>query len=182
MIRIIIFAAGSIFLLLISLRQLKNPGVHGFYRFFSFEGILALVLLNHPFWFSDPFSPLHLFSWGLLAGSIYTIIAALRMLRRHGSRQEREAMPENFVFENTKYLVDKGIYRYIRHPMYTSLLLLGWGAFCKHPTWLNTVIIVGVTIFMLVCAKVEEQENIAFFGEEYVRYMQKSKKFIPLLL
>ena len=46
-------------------------------------------------------------------------------------------MPENLAFENTVKLVEVGLYRFIRHPMYASLLLLAWGAFLKHPLFLT---------------------------------------------
>ncbi|MCK7540462.1 MAG: hypothetical protein MZV63_61010 [Marinilabiliales bacterium] len=38
-----------------------------------------------------------------------------------------------FRFEKTTELVTSGIYRYIRHPMYSSLLLLAWGIWLKQP-------------------------------------------------
>jgi protein-S-isoprenylcysteine O-methyltransferase Ste14 len=179
MTRLVLFLLGSACLLVLSRKPLKNPGVHGFYRFFVFEGILAIILLNYPFWFTDPFSPLHLFSWMLLAFSVYYIIASLLLLKRHGGQQKRKTMPENFSFENTVHVVDKGLYRYVRHPMYSSLLFLGWGAFCKHPTWLTGTITLCITFFLFAAARVEEKENIQFFGQEYVLYMERSKRFIP---
>ena len=77
MTRIILFVLCSMFFLRISWRALKNPGTHGFYRFFIFEGILLLVLLNHPHWFSDPFSTMHLLSWFFLVLSIVFIVQSL---------------------------------------------------------------------------------------------------------
>jgi len=107
--QLFLFALGSLIIFFLAGRQLKNPGMYGFYSFFVFVGILALLLLNYPYWFIDPFSPLH-------------ILSSLWLLRRYGGRRERINMPENFRFENTLYIVDSGLYRYIRHPMYGSLL------------------------------------------------------------
>jgi len=179
--QLFLFALGSLIIFLLAGRQLKNPGVHGFYRFFVFEGILALLLLNYPYWFIDPFSPLHIFSWILLALSIYFILASLWLLRRHGGRRERMDMPENFGFENTLYIVDSGLYRYIRHPMYGSLLLLGWGAFFKHPSVPAVILVFWITGFLFAAAGVEEKENRKFFGSGYDDYMRRSKMFIPWL-
>ena len=36
---------------------------------------------------------------------------------------------ETFKFEQTGHLVTAGIYRYIRHPLYSALLLLAWPLF-----------------------------------------------------
>jgi len=182
MIRVSFFLLGSLLLLYVSRRSLKNTNVHGFYRFFVFEGILALVLLNHPYWFSTPFSPIHVFSWFLLLCSIAFIIESLRMLKQHGGQQIREEMPENLAFENTIQVVEIGLYRYVRHPMYSSLLFLGWGAFLKHATLLNIVLIICITGFIVAAAKVEEKENVRFFGSEYIDYMNRSKMFIPWLV
>ncbi len=179
MIRLLLFLAITLLLLFLSRKPLQNPGVHGFYRFFVFEGIVALVLLNHPYWFARPFSPLHLLSWGLLTLSIFCIFSSLLMLKKHGGKGTRSSMPENFSFENTVHVVDTGIYRHIRHPMYSSLLFLGWGAFFKHVSWSAGVLVVGITAFLVAAARVEERENIAFFGEEYTKYMAASKMFIP---
>jgi len=63
--------------------------------------------------------------------------------------------------------------------LYTSLLLLGWGAFLKWPSALGGGLAVGVSLLLLLTAKAEERENVARFGEEYVQYMKRSKMLIP---
>jgi protein-S-isoprenylcysteine O-methyltransferase Ste14 len=182
MIRVSLFIFCTLFFVRFSWRALGNPGSHGFYRFFVFEGLLILILLNHPYWFKNPFSPLQLVSWFLLFTSILFIFQALITLKKHGGYAERKSMPENHSFENTVYVVEQGIYCYARHPMYSSLLLLGWGAFLKHITLLNLCLIVLVSIFLVAAAKVEERENIVFFGKAYEEYMQQTKMFFPWLL
>ncbi len=181
MIRIGLFVICTLFFVRFSWRTLKNPGAHGFYRFFVFEGLLLLVLLNHPYWFRDPFSPLHLFSWLLLLASIFFVVQSFLLLKRRGGHARRDEMPENHTFENTVQVVEVGLYRYIRHPMYASLLFLGWGAFFKHITLLNIVLIILVSALLAVAAKVEERENIRFFGAVYMEYMQRTRMFIPWL-
>ena len=101
MLRFFVFIFGTLFFLQISWKQLKNRQSHGFYRFFVFESILALILLNHPHWLVEIFSPLQLISWFFLALSIYFAVHGLYLLRRLGGHAEREEMPENFSFENT---------------------------------------------------------------------------------
>jgi len=182
MIRIILFAVCTFIFLRISWRSLKNPGTHGFYRFFIFEGILLLVLLNHPYWLSNPFSPQQLLSWFFLFISIVFIIQSLMILRKKGGYAERAEMPENLTFENTTRIVNVGLYRYIRHPMYSSLLFLAWGAFLKQVTPLNCILILTVSGLIVVVAKVEEKENVQYFGRGYEEYMKHTKMFVPWLL
>ncbi len=181
MIRIALFIIFTLFFIRLSRRALTNSRSHGFYRFFVFEGILLLVLLNYPYWFKDPFSPAHLLSWSLLLTSIVFVVNSLMMLKQSGGHAEREHMPGNLSFENTVHIVEVGLYRSIRHPMYSSLLFLGWGVFFKHITSLNIVLILSVSGLLIAVAKVEEGENVEFFGEAYESYMQRTKMFIPWL-
>jgi protein-S-isoprenylcysteine O-methyltransferase Ste14 len=180
--RIIIFISCTLFFIRFSWRTLGNPGSHGFYRFFVFEGILLLVLLNHAYWFKDPFSLLHLLSWFLLLTSIVLVTQSLMVLRKKGGYAERREMPENLFFENTVHIVETGAYRFIRHPMYSSLLFLGWGAFFKQISLLTIVLILLISGLLFTAAKVEERENIRFFGTAYEDYMQRTRMFIPWLL
>jgi len=179
--RFVIFFLATIFFTVVSWRPLHNPRSHGFYRYFVFEGIAALVLYNQPVWFDRPFSPLHLVAWILLLISIVLVINSVDLLKTIGGRGKRQAAPENLSFENTQNLVVNGLYRYIRHPMYTSLLFLAWGAALKRLDFVVVVIVIVVTIMVCLTAKVEENENILFWGDSYAEYRKKTKMFIPFL-
>lgn len=180
--RTLLFILLSLVFVVISWKPLHNPRCHGFYRFFAFEGILFLVLHNHPFWFERWYAPNQIVSWVLLATSILFVVQAVRMLRVVGGSKRRAETPENFAFENTVNLVQEGIYRYIRHPMYSSLLLLAWGAFLKHFSLIGGVVIVVTTIFLVVAGIIEEKENLDFFGPAYLEYRKTTKMFVPFLL
>jgi protein-S-isoprenylcysteine O-methyltransferase Ste14 len=104
------------------------------------------------------------------------------MLKKQGGHAERESMPENHYFENTVNVVADGIYKYIRHPMYSSLLFLGWGAFFKNITPLTSSLVLFITLFLVAAARVEERENIRFFGVAYEEYMKRSRMFVPWLV
>lgn len=83
--------------------------------------------------------------------------------------------------EDTTVLVVEGIYRYIRHPMYCSVLLLGLGIFFKDPTLLDGILVLAASAFITATAKIEESENVNKFGKTYLEYMKKTKMFIPFL-
>ncbi len=179
--RWILFAVLATIFTYISRRPLSNPRSHGFYRYFAFVGIAALVLYNQPVWFADPFSTQHCLSWLLLVISIFLVVYGSVQLLRSGGRQERHSSPENLSFENTSCLVVDGLYRYIRHPMYASLLFLGWGSFLKQIDPFTGATVALVTLALFFTAKVEEIENINFFGSEYIEYCRTSKMFIPFI-
>ncbi len=152
---------------------MRRPRSHGFYRFFAFESILILFLLNVDYWFADPFSVVHIISWLLLISSIFMVAQGFYLLHTMGR-------PEHGI-ENTKALVTRGIYKYVRHPLYSSLLLLVWGVFFKNTSLLSTILVIVTSMFLIVTAKVEEAENLQKFGAEYNEYMKTTKMFIPFL-
>lgn len=179
--RSVAFVMITLFFTAISWRSLRNPRSHGFYRYFVFEGIAALVLYNQPVWFDQPFSGLHTLSWLLLIISVVLVVSGVGLLRRVGGQRERQSSPENLSFENTQHLVVDGLYRYIRHPMYASLLFLAWGAFLKRIDLLTLVVVSLVTLALYLTAKVEERENAAFWGADYATYKLRSRMFIPFI-
>jgi len=177
-----VFCAGTVALAWVSRAALARPQSHGFYRFFAFEAILALVVLNFPVWTQDPCRPLQLLSWTLLAVSIGLVLHALRLLLRHGQPTAQRTEPELFAFERTSALVTSGVFAHIRHPMYTSLLLLAWGAFLKAPSWFELGLATLASVCLWLTALRDEAECRAHFGEAYVRYMARTKRFVPWLL
>jgi protein-S-isoprenylcysteine O-methyltransferase Ste14 len=85
------------------------------------------------------------------------------------------------AFEKTTTLVTTGVYCYIRHPLYSSLLFLAWGIFFKTPSWLGGLLALTATLCLAATARVEEAENLRFFGDAYRKYMKQTKMFIPFL-
>ena len=173
MVKFIIFivvTAGIVFYSWKSLRQLRS---HGFFRFFAWEAILLLVLLNVDYWFREPFSPLQIVSWLLFLASIVVAAHGFYLLHAVG-RPEGE-------FEDTTVLVRQGAYKYIRHPLYSSLLLLSWGVFFKDVSLLSIILTLAALVFLVATARVEEAENLQKFGDEYTDYMKVTRMFIPFL-
>ena len=78
MLRVALFFIVSAAILLLSWRSLRDLRTHGFYRFFGFEMLLALILLNAPVWFLDPFSARQIAAWLLGAISIGLAIEGFR--------------------------------------------------------------------------------------------------------
>jgi protein-S-isoprenylcysteine O-methyltransferase Ste14 len=182
MFKLIAFAAVSVCLIYISWGSLRARRSHGFYRFFAWEFIVALFLLNMNAWFRNPFSWHQLISWFLLIVCIIPLAFGIHSLTSQGRpAKERKAEPQLLAFEKTTTVVNTGIYKYIRHPLYSSLLLLAWGIFFKVPTWLGALLALAATLFLLVTAKADEAECIRFFGPAYEDYIKHSKRFMPFV-
>jgi protein-S-isoprenylcysteine O-methyltransferase Ste14 len=182
MIRLAVFALASIPIVWVSRRSLLHPASHGFPRFFAFESTLALLVLNIPYWFVDPFGLRQLVSWSLLVASVVFVVWGLVLLRRLGGSRPADEASADFEWESTGSLVTKGIYRYIRHPMYSSLLLLAWGALLKLVTPGAILAAIAATGALIATARAEEAENLVRFGDEYRDYMRQTRRFVPFLL
>ena len=172
---IIVIICGTILIMLFSwFLSIKYKRYHGIVRFFAFESVFILVLLNAKVWFNNPFSPNQLISWVLLLLSIYVVVTGYLLLKSKGKPDSN--------FENTSRLVKSGIYRYIRHPLYLSIFLLGTGIMLKDPGKLQLILAAVNLVAVYFTARIEEGEMIAKFGEEYRTYMTESKMFIPFIL
>lgn len=77
--------------------------------------------------------------------------------------------------------MDKGIFKYIRHPLYSSLLFLTWGILLKNATIELSIAALISTIFLYFTAIYDEKECIMFFGNKYIDYMKRSKRFLPYI-
>jgi protein-S-isoprenylcysteine O-methyltransferase Ste14 len=177
---LIVFLSASLALAYISRASLLHPGSHGFYRFLAWEAILAGVLLNLDGWFADPFAWYQLISWLLLLISLYLLVHSLVLLKRAGQQDAQREDKALLEFEKTTRLVTHGLYRYIRHPMYSSLLFLAWGVFFS-PSPLDALIALAATLALLATARTEEAENLRFFGPAYREYMGRTRRFIPFI-
>lgn len=179
--KLAILVAGSSGLALLSRESLLSPKAHGFYRFFGWECILTLFVLNVRFWFVNPLSISQLVSWVFLVASAYLVISAVGLLRRQG-RPDRSRQDVPLVgFERTTGLVTEGTSGEIRHPLYSYLLFLAWGIFLEKPGNLQGGLAALATVFLLATARAEEKESLAFFGAEYKVYMARTKRFAPFI-
>src|ERR1035437_2822822 len=170
-----VLITGTILIIIFSwFLSIKYKRYHGIARFFAFESVFILILLNYKVWFTNPFSLLQIISWSLLIFSVYVVITGYLLLKRKGK-------PDN-NFENTSLLVKSGIYGYIRHPLYLSIFLLGTGIMLKDPAPAQLCLGAINLITVYITARIEETEMIKKFGDDYRVYMKETRMFIPFIL
>jgi protein-S-isoprenylcysteine O-methyltransferase Ste14 len=77
-------------------------------------------------------------------------------------------------------LVTHGVYRRIRHPMYTGFLLYGLGQALVIPNWLAGPFYL-VTFALLIALRMGREERMMLeeFGKDYEAYMARTKRLIP---
>jgi len=180
--KLIAFLGLSIGIIYISRASLRAPRSHGFYRFFAWEIILALFLLNVDDWFHNPLTWHQIISWFLLSISIVPLAFGIHSLATRGKPEgHRQDDGQLLTFEKTTVLVTTGIYQYIRHPLYSSLLLLTWGVFFKVPAWPGGLLALAATLLLVATARADEVECLRFFGSTYQEYMKHTRMFVPFL-
>ena len=80
-------------------------------------------------------------------------------------------------------LVQRGLYRYVRHPSYSGLLLafLGLGLFFAN--WLSLlVLMIPITLAVTNRIVKEEEALLSALGPPYAAYCARTKRLIPGLL
>ena len=79
-------------------------------------------------------------------------------------------------------LVTKGIYTYVRHPIYGGMWLMGTGMLLVAGTYLVALFIPLVFIGIIPLAFREEALLTKAFGKQYRTYMRTSQRFIPFIV
>jgi protein-S-isoprenylcysteine O-methyltransferase Ste14 len=179
--KLMVFMGASAGIVFVSRGSLRRPLTHGFYRFFAWEAVAALICLNVEHWFRKPLSIHQMVSWLLLMVSLFLAVHGIRLLRVAGRPDHTRADSTLLGMYKTTRLVTAGAYKYIRHPLYSSLLFLAWGVFFKAPSWPGAGLAGAATLSLIMTGRVEEAENIRFFGPAYEGYMRESKMFIPFV-
>lgn len=134
------------------------------------------VLSGFPALFDRPFVPA--IAWLGAA----TTVAALWVFRRSHVDLGRNWSISLEVREQHA-LVQTGIYRLVRHPMYSSFFLLGLAQMLLLPNWLaGGSGLIGAAVLYAFRVKREERMMLESFGEEYRAYMTDTKSLIPWML
>ncbi len=182
MLKIAVFLILSLPLMYLSWRTLFSPDKHGLYRFVTWESILWIAVHNFHYLRVEEFTSRLIISSLLMVMSALLVLWAFIVMRRKGRASGQREDETLFGFEKTTALVTAGIFGYIRHPMYTSLLCLLWGVLLRNvEIGLLLVALLG-TLACIIAALMEERENLEYFGESYREYMRRSKRFVPFLL
>jgi protein-S-isoprenylcysteine O-methyltransferase Ste14 len=78
------------------------------------------------------------------------------------------------------HMVTDGLYRYIRHPLYTAGLVFIW--LLPVLTWNLLAINIGLTVYILIGIKFEERKLLREFGDSYTEYRRRTPMLIPGLV
>lgn len=74
-------------------------------------------------------------------------------------------------------LIVSGLYRWVRHPLYSASLLFIWLTPVMTLNWL--ALFIGATIYFVVGAMYEERKLVNAYGKEYEAYRRRTPMLIP---
>lgn len=75
--------------------------------------------------------------------------------------------------------VTTGLYRYIRHPQYTGLAIVGLGTAFFWSRFLVVITYITMLFLYVLLARDEENRCKQAFGENYEDYLSKTSRFLP---
>ena len=164
------------------LRKWFGPGVDRWYRLiYNTIGILTflpiLVLAA-----SFPGRELYIISppWAYfaLAGQLLALVALAIGLLQTGIYSflgfEQMLKPSQ---TSSPQIVTGGLYRWVRHPLYTAGLVFIW----LTPVMTTSLLAlnIGLTIYLVLGAYYEERKLVREFGDAYTNYQQRTPMLIP---
>jgi protein-S-isoprenylcysteine O-methyltransferase Ste14 len=142
----------------------------------------GLAIQNYRYLIVEKFDLQQLISSALMMASLVFILSAVFMMRQKGRVSKQRRDHTLFGFEKTTVLIESGIFKHVRHPMYSSLLFLAWGLLLRHIEISLLLVALIATCSGVLAAWIEEKENIEYFGERYRHYTLKTKMFIPYVI
>ncbi len=176
--QIMVFFFGALVLAGFSSRFFSTPRSHGFFRFLAFVAIWAVLVTSLPWWFQNMDSPWQIVSWILLALALALALSAYHSLRTAARIRGIRRTPTE-PGSTTPGLATKGPYRYIRHPLYASLVLFTWGLALKSRSFAGISLGLLAAGLLYLTALLEEEENLDRFGAAYEEYMSVTRMFVP---
>ncbi|MDW6025528.1 protein-S-isoprenylcysteine O-methyltransferase [Mesorhizobium sp. BAC0120] len=119
-------------------------------------------------------------AWAIALGTV--IFASGLLLFRVSHKQLGRNWSITLQIRREHRLVSTGPYALIRHPMYTSFLLMALGQAFLLSNWVVGLAgLLGFAVLFLLRVDKEEHMMLENFGPEYRPYMKRTKRIIPYL-
>ena len=138
----------------------------------SLSWIVGIWLAYRPFGVMQPTIPTQIAGFVLLGLGILIRSVAIAQLGRFHT-------PNVAVLADHE-VMDRGLYRYIRHPSYLGALIAFLGFSLALSNWLSLLVIMLLTPIAYLFRIHEEEAALgAALGERYAKYVRRTKRLIP---
>ncbi|HVO10868.1 MAG TPA: isoprenylcysteine carboxylmethyltransferase family protein [Vicinamibacteria bacterium] len=113
------------------------------------------------------------FAWAIVVLRTFDPFG-LRPIRRH--LRDGDASPSRSS-DDARAFVIRGPYRWVRHPLYSAIIVLLWADPSMAPARLELALL--WTAWIAVGARLEEHDLVANLGDAYRRYRERVPMLIP---
>lgn len=119
-------------------------------------------------------------AWAVVLGAI--VFATALWVFRRAHKELGRNWSITLEIRQQHELVSGGPYAFIRHPMYTSFLLMGIGQALLLSNWVVGLAgLIGFAILFFLRVDKEERMMLESFGPQYRTYLERTKRIIPYL-
>jgi protein-S-isoprenylcysteine O-methyltransferase Ste14 len=114
----------------------------------------------------------------LIAGVVCLVIGLWLFYRSHADLGTNWSITLEVREEHR--LITQGVYRRVRHPMYSALVLYSVGQALVIPNWVaGPASLIAFAILLALRLRAEERMMDERFGGEYAAYSARTKRLIP---
>ena len=132
-------------------------------------------------WIASPafsFAEYPLRTGPLVAGVMCLVIGLWLFYRSHADLGTNWSV--TLEVRERHQLITQGVYRLIRHPMYSALILYSVGQAFVIPNWVAGLSnVIAFAVLFMFRVRAEERMMADGFGEEYAAYAARTKRLIP---
>jgi protein-S-isoprenylcysteine O-methyltransferase Ste14 len=136
---------------------------------------VPLIWIASPaFWFAE--YTLH--TGPLVAGVMCLVIGLWLFHRSHADLGTNWSI--TLEVREQHRLITQGVYRRIRHPMYSALVLYAVGQTLVIPNWVaGPSNLIAFAVLLALRVRAEERMMVEQFGDEYAAYTARTKRLVP---
>ncbi len=158
-----------VFIFLWIIKSIRERKIFAIYAECGIAICLTLLVLGLFGWFYIPSDILVLRILGVIGNIIYWSGAPLAVISLITLRCRGK--PKDLV-ENTTLLIESGIFRVIRHPLYVGLAFWSIGLILLIQSIPSTILGMVALFCFWMASKKEDEFNIKKFGDSYKEYMK----------
>lgn len=120
-------------------------------------------------------------STGQFIGFILVIIGVVFSVLARITLSSNWTHAFEYQIKKRHQLISTGVYNYVRHPIYTGMILAATGAELVAESYIYIPTLLGMFFWAYYQGKVEEKLLQKHFGKNYLKYKDKSKMLIPFI-
>jgi protein-S-isoprenylcysteine O-methyltransferase Ste14 len=129
--------------------------------------------------FAADYYPWHRINY-IAAITGYLLIGFGSVVRWVSIIQLRKAFTVDVAVNNDQKLITTGLYKKIRHPSYTGMILIIIGLAIAMNSWVSAlIVIIPISLVLIYRINVEEKLLADVFGEKYKAYKSITYRIIP---